>query len=332
MGPFDADEVIRVQKSLERRFASAAYPEVVAIGMGLAVKSKRPDPDRGLTVCFYVRRKLNPRNKDSRLPKVVRVRAKTDGKFKTVDLPTDVVEISGIQPSGTDVEGALAPGRRDDFTGGVWLEWIVSGNPDVQGGLVTIGHGVGYPEDLGAADLLVAFAASTQFGVLVDKARVNQNRIDASIVTMYDPRALAAQIGAFFPISAIRPLNSVIGDTSVKARGESLTRNQKVVSFSLEAYSASFLMPKVGLLKNVVRVRSSQAGAFKKGRSGSPWTIVDSVGNKHLAMIQVGTDAAAGDTVGYGQILDQSAANWAISRIEQEPNVVPGSAAITGYV
>jgi hypothetical protein len=197
-------------------------------------------------------------------------------------------------------------------------------------GLISVGHGVRPPGAGGAAAQIITIASS-QTGLLVDKASVNSDKIDASIVEMVNPDGVISETGVF-QSSELRPFSDLLADVHAAAAGQSITLNQTMIPFTLEVFSANFPLPSVGNLKNVVRVRSTVAGAFKTGRSGTPWIVFDAGGDRLLAMIQVATDTSTNNKVGYGQILDQTTADWAVDRMSQEPGVIPGSARVIGYI
>lgn len=337
MPRFTDVQLTRLQRNLRRRFRVGSDSNIVEIGFGMASKAGELMPSRGFCVCFYVLKKRQPRKNDIPIPKQVTVRLKSGSKFETYTLPTDVLDVPDLRPSGAllTVNSLFV----DLATAGFVINWrLKSDAAKLVWGLVTVGH---------------AFKAVTGIqGSLGDKVKVRSlsqpnSGIEGTIIwispsnTLIDAAVIRVKSKEDLVSAGIidqtqrpesgripRSINQLIADqvspsNRTGSRGES-HRNPAPFPFDVIQYFPTFgLISQLGNLSSIVYVRAvepiisstSHIGAvdldFSPGTSGSGWTIQNRMSD---AAIQVGTDEKT-FRHGFGQaitaIFDRLKANFA---------------------
>lgn len=326
------DELDRAHATLRRRFVGGQYPNVTAVTLGTALRGGRIDPQRTWAVCFHVARKVTPTRKARRIPPTVTIRVRRGGGYAVLkDLPTDVIDMSGVRPTGV---GLLTPkvAGPAEATGGLLLAWQVVGGvtQEPRAGLVTVGHACSQPADLGPFRRWVFIPGDgglTHF--LLDRTAVEADGVDASVVLL-NGSSTAGQGGATFPL---RSRDAVAGDfgqpgRSLRADASPADPFPFVVTSPI---LPTFPIPSLGDQADVVRVQATgtHPEPFREGTSGSVWVIDHPQDGSQAAMIQLAADLAT-FTTGYGQVIQDTSLAWAVGVITAQPGFVPGSLVVVG--
>jgi hypothetical protein len=330
MSPEDLtpDERRRVRATLRKKFVTAARPQVIDVTLGAALKQAegRSDPQRVWAACFHVRKKLARPSSDARLPREVTVRVRRGGHFETLTLPTDVIDLSGLTATGTDLlmpRVSADPVASVPATGGLLFEWLVPSavGPIPFQGLLTVGHSCDPPEAFGPSGGPVAIRtpAGLKSGRLFARSMF---RIDAALSTADRSNLVIPQLHPIRPLAAIehdkdRPGRSLRADGAVPFVVSSPPQNQVLPD------------PWNGSQQNLVRVESPVTDAFAPGTSGSVWVIDDPATGPQAAMIQLAA-FDNGFRIGLGQVIDLTLLPWALARIAARPGVDPDSIKVAG--
>lgn len=326
MGPQDLtpDDRLRVVATLRRRYATAAYPQILDVTLGAAVleAAGRTDPGRPWAARFHVRKKLARPGKDAVLPDRVEVRLRRVGGYETVKLPTDIIDVGRVRPTGAAlVMPRAGVGPVTPATGGLLLTWVVPspiGDIPYQG-LLTVGHACDPPSAFGAGGGPVAVRSGGQVsgGRLFARSMA---RLDASVLTVAGDRL------AIDHLRPVRGLSLLMEDMGQP--GASLHAGGRA-PFTVTAPPATQdLGEPWGVQRNVVWVESLDDNAFEPGTSGSVW-VIETPGGDQAAMIQLGA-MDNGFRLGVGQVIDETSLPWAFGRVAARTGVEAQSIAVAG--
>jgi hypothetical protein len=276
------------------------------------------DPTRPLAIRVYVGQKRVRVAATQRIPARVSVRLKRDQGFIRLDLPTDVVPLPPLVPSGRFVT------RFGEWLGaaGAVVAWRQSA-PTWRWGIVTVGHL--FSEVPGES---VTIQAQPHEGPrlpgqrLVTSARTDL--LDASLIEVL-PADLTLHGIAIPALSPTEMDYWVQNELAIRLRSAFLAqaplfgqswRPFAPVGFLTGDYfpTTHQLIPDLGNLIDVMLVETRTVvdpPAFARGTSGSAWTV-----EGRPAALQVGRDLATSMT-GVGQFLDTQLA-WLRQRLEQQ--------------
>ncbi len=193
MGPFTHEELSRMQRSLRQRYVKPAWSDVLDVGFGVAHKGGAVDPDREFTVCFFVKKKVDRRGRPA-LPRDVTVRLKRGKAFQAITLPTDVVEVGGIVPTGARVDFREAGAPKFVTTGAI-ITWSQNDSDVDFWGIVTVGHDLPQQSDPGPSRVVTIRARPGGVdcsGTLIWKA-ARHSLFDASIIQVRRNDLIAAR-------------------------------------------------------------------------------------------------------------------------------------------
>lgn len=270
------DELRRIHHTLSDRFGVGRRGEILEIAFGNAEKAGKLDANRTDAFIFYVTSKRMPRAADDRIAKTEGVRIRRQQTFVLVELATDVILFDPTQPrlTGRPIAHAGSPTRF--ATAGSVIIWRLGFSGPFHWCVTTAGHHFwdrpNVPEN---APQVTVFCGRNErlSGSLimrslpkegVDIALVEVSRedlIDRGLIASSAPTA-AKRIRS---ISDIRRDRLTEGTTHPQSHG---------IEFSVLRYFYEFkLMPQLGTLFDVLKVRSRVNNAFQSGRSGSLWII-----------------------------------------------------------
>lgn len=308
---FTLSELTRLQRTLRRRFNIAGDPNLIDVGFGVALKGGRPDPARGLTATFLVRRKHRPRAAQHRLPGNVRVRLLRGRSFVAVDLRTDVVETAPPTPAGfrffaSDVGPA---------TTGVVLNWSERRGRRTKSvcGVLTAGHA--FADHSPRLVLVEPSAGGRTFNARlyvrsrrpspVDAAilhvnpddLVENNLLDAEWVTETGDVSAGAAIEV--PVAASPEAWSPQGTSAT------LLRAARSLPFRILTLLPRMQIHTLGQLEHVFSGWSAHRDAFSPGTSGAVWLVSDGPAALQIAgtppRFQRGFGQAAGRMIPWAQ-------------------------------
>ncbi len=100
MTSLTADELRRVQATLYNHFPTGARNDIRSVGFGQAMEAGEPDPNRPFAACVVVKRKRKRLPATRTIDKVMPVRLRRGGRFVTIDVQTDVIELPELLPGG----------------------------------------------------------------------------------------------------------------------------------------------------------------------------------------------------------------------------------------
>ena len=130
--------VRRIHAELQRRHnKQAGAHDVLAIGLGWAMRGGRPDLARGQVLLYVVRRKMRKVPKHRRVPELIRhtIRASRGRSKRVVQFRTDVIEVPEIRNTGVITDTGT-----EHFTSGALVQWTDGGTQ--KWALLTVGHAV----------------------------------------------------------------------------------------------------------------------------------------------------------------------------------------------
>ena len=314
MADFSVDELRRMQTSLRKRFRINNRENLVDVGFGTALKDGKLQPERGICVTFFVRKKKNPRSKNDRLPSQVSVRLKRGKRFVTFDFHTDVVQVSDI----------VATGKRLDYrskyvTTGAIVAWKGVSSSRLSWGVVTVGHS--FPPLGGLSQSRRKVSIRTRRGrvpgTLVAKSNRNK-KIDAAIALVEKEDLLSKRLLKDSQTSReIKPrkLEKLYADRTKVGQTLRIGGKRK---FEVHAYLPSLKVTGIGTVIHIVSVVSTRIKTFKKGTSGSSWLI-----QNQAACIQV-AGRSPEYCQGFGQSLE-TVTQWAEKKLEAQKLMKAGS-------
>ncbi len=275
LGDLTRAELGRIRNTLKRRFRASGQDGVLEVGFGRAERRGALDPRRPESVCFYVRRKRMPRSKQQRIPAVVEVRVRRGPHLVRVRLPTDVlaVDASSLRPTGRTIRSAASTRRA---TAGCVLGWRVPGQRQLEWGVLTVGHLFGRQRRAPGSKPRVWIDAGgnreLEGALLVRSARASQ--VDAAIVRVAKSELVRAGLIAADVSTRgkrVRSSRQLARDTG--HNGLTLPGREQVPFMVLRYLPVTSLVAELGTLVDVLDVRSTRAGTFAPGRSGSLWLI-----------------------------------------------------------
>ena len=315
MREFSEAELRAIQKSLFRRFRKRA--EIADIGFGPGVRANRQDPQRPASVCFYVRKKRTPRDREKHIPPTVKFRLKRRGKMRQFELPTDVIEVKKLVLSGVPM--SFSGGG--SVTGGVLVVWKEPSQTYLTWGLITVRHA--FPASLSLpqsrANIRIAGAGSSRLsGTLL--AVSSSARLDASLIRVKRFDLVAANI--MDPTQgtnglAVRTVDQLRDDEG--ASGVTRPRNTDR-QFTVRTFIpvCHLFEQQIGVIDSVVHAHYAANQTFSSGTSGSLWRIANISG-----AIQFGGMSPA-FREGFGQSLELVMA-WAKETVDDLFGIEPDS-------
>jgi hypothetical protein len=265
------DELRRMRTTLLGRYRLRGRGGVLEIGFGQAERSGRVDSRRPQAICFYVRRKRMPRRRQDRIPKVVEVRVRRQSHFVLVRLATDVleVEIDSLIPTGLRLRNMAS---KRVATAGCVVAWRVPGLPQLQWGLLTVGHL--FARRVQATEVRITIAQQGPLvGTLLARSQ-NASQVDGAIVQV-DKRKLvdAGLISKRVSTRGKRVRAPHQLGRDVGRAGQTLPGRERVPFVVLRYLPETSLVPSLGTLVDVLDVSCKRAETFAPGRSGSLWLI-----------------------------------------------------------
>ncbi len=281
-----SEELFKVQAAIRSKLAM--QPNVVDVAFGLAENDGEIDATRGECVCIYVDRKSKRPRKVDRIPPQFDVRIKRGRRFCKVSLPTDVIETprNRVKTTGREICHSSAPENR--ATSGFVIVWRVPNVNRLFWGVVSVGHVFGEisPVPETTNQVLLEFA-DEQFlaGQLLARSEVDDGTlIDASLVQvskqeLVDQGLMPGNVNTSG--RKIRLWNNLTQD--VGETGFSMPESDPIDFQVTRFLPTSQSVPALGKLEKVIEVKSTTAGAFARGTSGSLWQI-----QQQAAVIQHG--------------------------------------------
>ena len=304
---FSDDELRRLQANLRRRFQRA---NVVDVAFGQAYRNGTKDHGRSFCVCFFVRRKRNPRDPAQRIPRQVTCRLKQGSQYRTVKLPTDVIQTRKMNPSGRKVRRA---NKRSRVTTGCVVSWKEAGQRRRKWGIVTVGHY--FPRGrLSNANVFVYRTSTNKITGEYLFRSARRSKLDLAVASFEKQHLVQAGLVPQRAIPNLKPRSIEQLKSDIGKQGKSLIppRNATIGIQFDHYFPENDEVDELGIIKHVVRVKSSASGAFKGGRSGTIFRAP----NGQAALIQfAGTTGAAQEGLGQACV---SMLEWLTERLAEE--------------
>ena len=326
-----SDELMRIRRTLRRRYRSAVHDGVIEVGFGFAERKAELDPSRREAICFLVQRKRMPRAKRDRIPAIAEVRVRRGRGFVVVRLPTDVIEITPSRLRLTRPTIRHAAGRQAATASGL-VAWRVAESESLSWGLITVGHLFwhvrGIPEAEPRVQVMIPAARRGNSphelaGRLIARTdRRGTKGVDAALIQVAPEQLLPFDwlpLDDPPPSLAIRPASALSADTA--RHGSALTSEGDVPFVVLRFFPIFNLIAEVGSIQDVLEVESPYAETFAPGRSGTLWTIERETACLQFAGWLHPTIASMSYRRGLGQSF-ASVVQWARERIAEKRGVI----------
>ena len=302
-----------MQLTLRRRLGVGKRANLIDVGFGAAVRREKLDPGRGLCATVFVRQKRKFKNRSEAIPEQIEVRLKRGSKFEAITLPTDVVEVGRLAPTGVQLDY----GTRS-VTSGVVVAWERPDETDRAWGLLTVGHVFPALHSLSQQDRMVTVQAAAPFsGTMIAKSAVT-SQIDSVVVEVSEDDLLASRLLTRRQINGELPARSLNQLASDQNRTGTTLRANVSLSFRVHAFLPTLRAPGLGALAHIVSALAPATGTFQRGTSGCCWTI-----GEQPACVQV-AGRAPHFRQGFGQALS-TIVGWAGAYFEARDLAEPGS-------
>lgn len=316
MPELSPDEMLQMQRSLRRRFRIGKDKNLIDVGFGTATRRGNRDSKRGWSVCFFVKRKLEEVPDEKLLPEEVVLTLRQQGKVREVVLPTDVVELGDFSPSGSKIEF-----RSKKATTGTVVAWKVKGERLLTWGVMTVGHLLPVRLRAGRTHIGLIQGREYEFGGVLLAKSTRESQLDMALFKvprqdLIDNRMMTASEAR--SRKRARSLYKLARDSG--KRGETLSR------FGTRAIQVEYYFPlkrvdDLGQLKDILIADSWANQTFRKGTSGTAWTVAS-----QSAAIQIAGEQSDFSPFkrGMGQALTTGLA-WAEKELDTRFDIAAGS-------
>ena len=314
---YSAEQLIRLQRTLRRRFRVAARPDLLEIGFGHVPLDRSSTGRPRLTCVFFTTdgQTGSSQSPSRRLPDEVTARVRDGRRYRTVRLPTRRVVAGGLEPSAASAEFS---GTR--FTLSAVISWRRTERRRREWGLLTVGHPFPALQRIPAWQRLVEVRGERPFyGTLILRSR-RGGRFDGAVIrTARDELAAAGLVPEHGHIGyrTARPLEQLGKDMGRSA--ELTVPGKHSRSFQVQAFLPRMTIPGVGSLHYVLAGSAPRSKTFAPGTSGAGWQIEGQPACFQIAAV------APRYRIGFGQAVT-SLLVWAETRLRRHhPDLVPGS-------
>ena len=300
----------RVHKRLLKRHSSPRNKNLLAVGLGWAFKKGKPDPQRGLSFIYLVRKKKKRPPANERIPPTVVVMNSDGKRRRRITLKTDVVAIGKVVPTGFQAE----PQWNDEvFLVGALVSWGEPGN--LSWGLLTVGHGLVGRANNDRSITVVLPEPPPIVGTLF-RSTLSTDPIDAALIRLNNP-ADVARFNAYLPADgkplSIRTLDQLWEDGAEANSGGTTLTASPPPSFAIQAYyptqdPSKPIIPETPNRIDLLQV-SGVRNEFRKGTSGAVWLAASG----EVDALQVGANEGGFDK-GFGQAM-QACLDWANTQV-----------------
>ncbi len=290
------EQILTLHRKLKRQYGK--LPGLISIGFGCASKELTPDPQRGLTACFYVRKKKKRVPQAEKIQSVVVLERKTKSLPKGFSVPTDVVECPETYISGRNVL-VNGGGALETASVGLLLKWREG--TTAKFGFLTVGHVFRAVQPGHVVDLANAGGQFRVFGRLIAKS-ASGSKNDLGLVEVFEqtlsefaPTAISGQLGILTANDVVSKLAASLGAGSFPG---TILGSTGPSSIKVGIIHPEFLIDQLGIVKAVLDGSSAVSSTFGPGTSGSLWMV----GNE-LACIQTAGFGDSGFSKGLGQLV-----------------------------
>lgn len=323
------DELRRVHHTLSARFGVETRGNVLEIGFGIAEKRGELDASRADAFIFYVSRKRSPRAKRDRIPKIHGVRIKRQRRFILLELPTDVVLFDSRQTPLTGRQISHGASPRRFATAGAVVLWRVGFTGPFHWCVTTAGHHFwdrrGVPEH--SPQVTVRCDLEQRISGRLILRSLPADGVDIALVEVSRTDLIhCGLIPSSTPVHGQR-LRSISDIRRDELRSGTTHPESLVIRFEVTQFFYEFkLVPELGILFDVLKVRSPVNNAFKQGRSGTLW-IIDRQAACHQSIGWSTSDPRRTFVDGAGQSLHY-ALRWVQSQLAAQHQTIRGNVQI----
>jgi hypothetical protein len=265
-----------ISRQLRRRHEKTGDTGLLGVGIGWAMKRKRPDRKRGRVITYIVLKKCKHVPKTKKIPRKVSVYITTgrggQRRRNRLVFETDVVEL----PPAI-LTGVKCTASGDWFTVGALISWSSPGN-NPSWGLLTIGHGVNNVGDQ------VQISTDTPINGTVAALSSPNDPLDAAIISL-NANDVNSQFASVLPPNVPLPppprtLEQLIDD-GINTHPAGVTHPiDTPQSFVIYAYvpeqGSNPIIPQAPNRQHLLLVQGA-TNEFDSGTSGSVWTGNQSV-------------------------------------------------------
>jgi hypothetical protein len=267
------DELKRINETLHRRFRKFDNDNIIDIAFGQKVSDGKAQHEV-FSVCFFVKKKRNPKDLNARIDRLISMRLKRGREFIEIQLPTDVIEMDSLCPTGVGVyekstskflcTAGLAVRLRRNTLEASFDEF----------GLVTVAH----PFRDSERALKVMLSARLKdnpmiAGTLREHSSLPNSNFDASFV---QADKLALDTSGFLQSTGLRlPMSDTQLTEAANSRLKGIVlRTDAQVGIRVTHFSIKTLnpLPFFGHMRGILRGETVHA-KLGIGTSGSIWTI-----------------------------------------------------------
>ena len=269
MKPFSHSDIRKIQQFARDRQRKSGDPNLLAVGIGQALKNGRPDPDRPLALQYIVRKKVKNPNKHRRVKEKIKVSLPGGKKARSIALATDVIELGNMVPTAATVNS-----DNDRLSSGYFISWP-------QGwGFLTAGHGFATSTS-GLAR--ITYRGSITGRVLAQTS--SADTIDAALIEV-SPQQIQQMFGPVITPASVplycRPFQQLVSDTQLAHAVCTMEVMKSVGSFQLLSFISDAgangpLIPALPELTNLFFGQSSTPQFFVPGVSGAGWLLLPHV-------------------------------------------------------